>query len=363
MTLARSVRGHVGWAAILAAAAMVGAMATGCGKSAGPESAKPPDLADPAKGIVFGVGASADADPMVAGCIAATAAADALGGAPVKLVLVSECFEDRDPKAKVLEGVTSVFPPETVFGSATYGSFTQEGVWTGESVAVLAIGGPGIDAASACRTDLGTASLTPAENMPEIEKRLRAAGAELAAKLPKGDKGRLMIILADAHSPKNGPLVEGIQQVTGPDFPLAGGSCNKNAGQSFIYYRGKMLSDAAAGLMLSGDFQVALAGRQAKENQAIIATAEAAGREALQRLAARNARPALALAFDCAGRKGRLQNVADERAAMRRALGEQLPLFGTYNAGEIGPADLGGGKPAAVSCGVGWHVMFALVGW
>jgi hypothetical protein len=345
---------------MLGAAAL---MAAGCGREGEPEVGREVALAPPTQGIVFGVGASDDADPMTAGCSAATAAADALGGAPVKLVLVSECFEDRDPKAKVLEGVTSVFDPAAVFGSATYGSLTQEGVWTDESVAVLAIGGPGIEVASACREGLGTAALAPAEHMPEIEKRLRAAGAELAAQLAKSEKGRLMIVLADAHSPKNGPLVEGIQQVTGPDFPLAGGSCNKNAGQSFIYYRGRMLSDAAAGVVLSGDFQVALAGRQAKENQAILATAEAAGREALKRLATKNARPALALAFDCAGRKGRLENVADERAAMRRALGKQLPLFGTYGAGEVGPADLGGEKPAAASCGVGWHVVFALVGW
>jgi hypothetical protein len=335
--------------------------AAGCGREAEPGHG--PDLAPPTRTIVFGVGASDDTDPLMAGCGAATAAADALGDAPVKAVLISECFEDRQRKAQVLEGVTAIFDPSVVFGAATYGSFTQGGVWTGESVAVLAIGGDGVAVASACQTDLGTAALTPAEHMDEIVTRLCPAGAQLAGKLPRSDKDRLLIVLADAHSPKNASLVTGLQHAVAPDLPIVGGSCNKNAGQSFIYYRGRMLSDAAAALVVSGDFQVALAGRQAKENAAIIATAEAAGREALARLAERNARPALALAFDCAGRKGRLDDVADERAAMRRALGDRLPLFGSYGAGEIGPADTGGDKPEALSAGVGWHIVFALLGW
>jgi len=69
------------------------------------------------------------------------------------------------------------------------------------------------------------------------------------------------------------------------------------------------------------------------------------------------------LAFNCAGRKGKLKNPADELAAMQEALGKRLPLFGTYNAGEIGPADLAEKDPARLSGGVGWHVMFTALGW
>ena len=116
-------------------------------------------------------------------------------------------------------------------------------------------------------------------------------------------------------------------------------------------------------LMLSGDFEVAMAGRMAKENSVVISTAHDAAAEALTELGRLGARPAAAIAFDCAGRKGKLDNVADELASMQKAIGRKLPLFGTYNAGEIGPADVSE-KQAGVRCsGVGWHVMFTVLGW
>jgi hypothetical protein len=55
--------------------------------------------------------------------------------------------------------------------------------------------------------------------------------------------------------------------------------------------------------------------------------------------------------------------VADELAAMQKALGQSLLLFGTYNAGEIGPANVSEAKPRVLSSGVGWHVMVAAIGW
>ena len=35
-------------------------------------------------------------------------------------------------------------------------------------------------------------------------------------------------------------LVDGLQQVLGKRFPITGGSANKNAGQTFLYFQGKM---------------------------------------------------------------------------------------------------------------------------
>jgi len=320
-------------------------------------------LAPPTKAIVFAVGASSATDPLEAGKAAARAARSQLGPAPVKAVIVSECFEDKERKQKVLAGVESVFPQEVVFGSATYGSFTQAGPAVGESAAVLAVAGNGISVASAVQTDLGAAQLTVDKDMPEIEKRLSAAGKALAARLPKKPDGRLLIVLADAHSPKNGALVAGIRGVVGNDFPITGGSANKNAGQTFVYCKGQMLTDAAVALLLSGDFRVAQAGRQAKENEKILSTANAAAAEALARLGKQGARPAAVVAFDCAGRKGRVKNVADELAAMQKAIGRKVVLFGTYNAGEIGPPDVSEKLPGVRCAGVGWHVMFTAVGW
>ena len=53
--------------------------------------------------------------------------------APVKAVIISECFEDQEPKAKVLEGICSVFDKSVVYGGSTYGSFNQAGVVITES--------------------------------------------------------------------------------------------------------------------------------------------------------------------------------------------------------------------------------------
>jgi len=348
-------------AGCLVAVALFGALAAGCKPAT--RTGGPVSLAPPTREILFRVGVCDAEDPFESGKTAARAAADQIGAAPVKAVLVSECYEDKDRKAKVLEGVHSVFPKAVVYGGATYGSLTQSGVAGGESVAVLVIAGKDIDVAAACRPRMGAAGLTLTEHKDQLEARLRAAGAALAKQLPKSARSRLAIVVADAHSPKNGALVEGVRGVLGKGFPITGGSVNKNAGQTFVYFRGQMLQDAAIALMLSGDFRVAMAGRQAKENDKVIATAEAAGAEALRKLTGQKCRPAAAIVFDCAGRKGRLTNVADELAAMQKALGTQMPLFGTYNAGEIGPADVADAEPGVHSSGVGWHVMLTVVGW
>ena len=320
-------------------------------------------LADSSRDIVFRVGVSAGEDPLQAGKAAAQAAKEQIGGAPLKAVIVAECYEDKARKAKVLEGVCTVLGMQKVYGGSTYGSFTQAGVREDESVTVLAIAGKDINVRAVCQEKMGTVGLSLDKDKDKLYAALRKAGADLAGKLGKKGDSRLMIIIADAHSPKNGPLVEGIQQNLGPAFPMVGGSVNKNAGQTFVYFRGRMLTDSVVGLMLDGDFKVALAGRQAKENAKVISTARAGAGEALRRLAKANAKPAVVLAFNCAGRKSKLDNVAAELAAMQKVLGKELVLFGTYNAGEIGPADVAEKKPGVLSSGIGWHVMYGVLGW
>ena len=91
-----------------------------------------------------------------------------------------------------------------------------------------------------------------------------------------------LVVVPDAHSPKNQFLVEGVQAAVGEKFPITGGSVNKNAGQTFVYFRGKMLEDAAVALMLSGDFSVSLTGRKAKDNDLVISSAKDGAAEALK---------------------------------------------------------------------------------
>ena len=297
-------------------------------------------------------------DPAAAGKAAANALREKMGDTPLDAVIVSECFEDREYKEKLVQGLCSVLPEEIVMGGATYGSFTQDGCTDFDSVCLMGIGGDGIGVSARLVRKLGTAKLTFEKDQELIQERLHAAGKKLASKLRRTDRDRLLVLIADAHSPKNQSLVEGVQQVLGKDFPITGGCANKNAGQTFVYFKGKMHEDAAIAVMLSGDFNVALSGRQANENEKVIATAKEGAAEALGKA---TGKPIAALAFDCAGRRSKLKKIEDELAAMQQSLGRDVPLFGCYCAGEMGPVDDPEQASDALYGGSGWHVMFTVI--
>lgn len=339
---------------VVAVAALV---VGGCGSPAREVLTTPPPA--PGGEIVIKVAAAQNEDPYAAGKAAAEALQQQLGDAAPHVVLIAECFDEWHLKSRALRGVASVFPRDILFGAATYGVFTQAGCLDRNAIGLVALAGPGISVGAALEPDLGTAKLVPGQDDAEIKERLNAAGARLALRVPRTPQDKLMIVLADAHSPKNAHLVEGLQKELGKDFPITGGSANKNAGQTYVYYQGRMVEDSAVGIVLAGDFQVALAGRMAKENQKVIASAKEGAAEALKTL---EAKPFAAFAFNCAGRKGKLDNIQTELDAIQQALGKDLPLFGCYCAGEIGPADLPDKDPQALSSGVGWHVMFTLLG-
>ena len=298
-----------------------------------------------------------DEEPIAAGKAAAQSLQQAMGGVPLRVVVVSECFEDQENKEKLLAGITSVLPKEIVVGGATYGSFTQAGCTDYDSVCLLGIGGDGIAVSASLVTGMGTAKLTLDEDQPQIQKLLHSAGKELAGNLRRTEQDRLLILIADAHSPKNQYLVEGLQKALGKQFPITGGCANKNAGQTFVYFGGKAYADSAVALMLSGDFRVALSGRQANENDKVIETARQAAKEALEKT---EGRPIGVLAFNCAGRRSKLKKYEDELAAMQEVLGNRVPLFGCYCAGEMGPVDVAGDGDALCG-GSGWHVMFTVL--
>ena len=300
-----------------------------------------------------------DEQPMAAGAAAAKQLMAAIGDAPLKAVLVSECFEDLELKQELLRGVCSVIPKERVFGSSTYGSFTQQGTVGFDSVCLLGIAGDGVAVAAALTTEMGVSKLTFEDSGALIKERLNAAGKELTGKLRRTDQDRLLVLLADAHSPKNQHLVEGVQQVVGDGFPVTGGSANKNAGQTFVYFQGAAHADSAVALMLSGDFRVALSGRKAMDNDQVIATAKDGAKEVMSGF---TGKPLGVLAFNCAGRRGKLQRPEDELAAIRQAVGTDLPMFGCYCAGEVGPLDASEKTGDALSGGSGWHVMFTVLG-
>lgn len=300
-----------------------------------------------------------DEDPKAAGIAAAEALKKEMGDTAIKAVVVSECFEDREYKEKLIEGICSVLPKKVVMGGATYGSFTQEGCTDFDAVGLMGIGGRGIKVCARLVTEMGTSKLTFENDQEKIRGLLHTAGEKLASKIKRRDNDKVLVLIADAHSPKAQYLVEGLQKVLGGKFPITGGCANKNAGQTFVYFNGELHEDAAVGIMLSGDFNVSLSGRQANENDTVISSANVAAMEALKGL---DGKPVAMLAFNCAGRRSKLDDYEEELAAMQKAIGKDLPLFGCYCAGEIGPVDIEDKDPNILSGGSGWHVMVTAIG-
>jgi hypothetical protein len=299
-----------------------------------------------------------DGDPKAAGKQAAEQLKAAMGDVPLRAVIVSEVFEGIEYKQQMLAGINSVIDPNLVLGGATYGSFTHGGCTDFDAVTLLGIGGEGIGVSAGLVTEQGAAKLQVGQDDAKMKKLLRAAGQRLAEGLDRSDQDQLLILIADAHSPKNQYLVEGTQTVLGEQFPITGGSANKNAGQTYVYFRGKPYQDATVGVLLSGKFDVALAGRKATDNDAVIATAREGAAEALD---AAKGEPLAVLAFNCAGRRSKLDEYAEELEAIQAAAGKTVPLFGLYCAGEIGPVDLSEKPTDALSGGSGWHVMFSVI--
>jgi hypothetical protein len=337
---------------------------SGCGKSITNPVSSPPASA---KGDIVIKVASDDGlsikqtnqQPYVAGYRAAKKLKGRMGNIPIHAVIIAEYFEDKSAKSKALDGVCSVFDRSIVYGFASYGSFGQDGCSDNDTVRIIGIGGAGIQVTAALEKKLGVSKLTIEDDLEELQKRLQEAGSSISAKLPKTDDSQLMILIPDAHSPKNAFVVEGAQEVLGKDFPITGGSANKNPGQTYVYYQGQMYTDSAIAFMLSGDFKVSLTGRKAKENSKVISSAGEGFAEAIANL---DAQPIAAFAFNCAGRKGKLDNLEDELAAIQKEFGKSTPIFGTYCAGEIGPADVAVKPGGVLSSGNGWHLMVTVIG-
>jgi len=293
-------------------------------------------------------------DAYAAGRQAAEALKAKLAGVEPHLVMLAECFIDKADKVSVAKGVASVFGKERMMGLATYGIYTRDGVADRQAVGLFAVGGDGISVRTALVPDLKSKGLTLERDEAALKHLLGAAGRSLARQLPVNEQTRLLVVLADAHSPKNQLLLDGVQSVVGPKLAVTGGSANKNAGQNWIHYQGRLYRDAAVALVIDGGVTVSQNGAQAKDNQAVLDSARSVSSE----LRARSPRePTAFLAFDCAGRKGKLESIEEEQKAVLEGLGSEGALFGVWCAGEFGcPAD----SPSQ-PVGRGWHIMGTLL--
>lgn len=314
-------------------------------------------LATADEAIVFKTASATGENAAETGKKAATELKAAFGGVAPKAVLAMDSFEDVASKKAMLGGVASVLPKEILFGGASYGGFTQRGSVNDDGVVLLGIGGDDIGVEMALAENMGAAGLTMEKDLEKLTAALSRAGEKLAKQLPL-ERGALMLLISDAHSPKNQLLLDGVQKVAGRKLPITGGSVNKNAGQNWVYFRGAAHTDSAIALLLTGSFKVMQTGRQAKTNEAVIETAREGSASVLK---AAPAKPFAVLAFNCGGRKGKLKRLEDELEAIQSSVGKKLPLFGTYCAGEYGPADISESKGDCTPCGRGWHVMFTVL--
>ncbi len=297
---------------------------------------------------------AAGVDAYAAGRLAAEALKARLGGAAPHVVVLAECFVEKADKARAAKGVASVFGKERVVGLAAYGIYTREGVADRQAVGLLGLGGDGLAVRMALVPDLKSKGLTLERDEAALKAALGAGGRALAEQVPANAQTRLLVVLADAHSPKNQLLLDGVQAVAGEALAVTGGSANKNAGQNWIHYQGRLYTDAAVALVVDGDVGVEQGGAQAKDNQAVLDSARAVAAGLRSRLCGL---PQLFLAFDCAGRKGKLEAVEDEQKALLEGLGSEGALFGVWCAGEFGCAEDSPAKPV----GRGWHLMGTLL--
>jgi len=295
-------------------------------------------------------------NPAEAGLLAGKKLLAEMKGVDLKLVLIAESFEGKEAKEKLLEGLGSVLPKDKLFGLSTYGSFVRNSVGDGDRVSLLGIGGD-LTVQSALQTELGVAKLTMDTAEAEIKTKLLQAGQTLVGKNSVAAPNRFDILLADAHSPKNGFLVCGILEKLGKDALILGGSANKNPGQNHVYYRGVRYEDAAMLLTLTGPFQVVMAGRFANQGETVVQTAEEATTTAVKNV---KGTPFGMIAFSCAGRKSKLDDLDAELNAIQKRFAEQ-PIFGCFCAGEVGPHDSTVETCDTKCCGSGWYLMLAIL--
>jgi len=284
--------------------------------------------------VEAGTGYSALQDAAKAGAEAAAKAKKNIGKCKPKIVLVFGMAKNFD-QAKALEGVTSVFDANLVYGCAGYNTITEEG--NAGTVSVLALGG------EICVTPVicGKKDLTECGKM--IGQGLKKASQVKAS-------GKVVVLIGDCHVPSNDKVVKGISSVIGDKIPVVGGAAMGGT----TYCKGKIAGKGKnIGIMITGDFTVGCS--TLKEGPAEVHANKlvaAAGQAMINAVGKNLKHTAMVFAFDCGGRRGRMgKDRPKELEAIQKVIGTKMPLIGFYGSGEMGPKACG--QPSA---GVGYHI-------
>jgi len=307
---------------------------------AGSVRGQPPTETKPsapiATGLRFATGFSAGKDLLVDGRTAAETAKKALNGQEAKLVFVSVVCPKEVKPEELLNGVYEVFDRAIVYGSCNSGIISKDGVQT-TGVGVLAVGG----------------NISVAASMADLAGKAADAGAKIGEDIKKAnlptDKTRLMLLVGNAHWPKNNDITKGVLSVLGESLPVIGSAADA---PKHVFFQGKASENAAIGILLAGEFTCGFGMETATDKKDVAAVIAAAEKSAANAVAAKG-KPDFVLAFDCGGRFRALNSagkLGEELAAVKRSVGE-APIFGFYGQGEVGKKDA-----ASVSFGNGYHI-------
>jgi hypothetical protein len=295
--------------------------------------------------LACGTGQSALPDARLAGAEAAHLAQAALGGAAPKLVVVFAAR--RMVGAELVAGVAEVFDRSLVYGGEGYapvtaaGNFPDQGHTITSGVAVLALGG-GVDVhtvVEAVRPESGQNAFAACGQ--RLGEQLRAARQSAPS--------RLILTFGNQHVGDNQPLVEGLLKALGTTVPIVGAAAGGSDAKEIV--QGTVTNGVNVAVLLQGNFKLGVGLSGGGTN--LVANTEQALTAACK---AQPGKPALALVFDCGGRRGDLvqqKKIADEFTVMKKVVPE-APIFGFYGGGEIGTTDA-----AVPSRGVGFHVAAA----
>jgi len=166
------------------------------------------------------------------------------------------------------------------------------------------------------------------EAVRAAEKKKHAGwGRELARQVkPVAGKSNVFLQLGTQHVPRMTWVHAGTTEVLGKDVYIAGGA---GADHGFIFDRGKTAPNALLGILISGDFRVALAGSDSVPESKIPETL----RNKLTDLTrAMGGPPDLTMYFGCVSWS---HHLPEQKQAVNEVLGK-APLFGSFCGGEIG---------------------------
>jgi hypothetical protein len=191
----------------------------------------------------MGVARSVDRDSRAAG---AAATREALVGPDPKLLLVFFAI-DHDPGA-VLDGVRAEAPGVPVIGCSTHGEIAPGGPTDG-TIVVTAIGGPGIEVATAAAE--------------AVSGRQREAGAEIAqcvADVPDLPH-KILMMLTDGKIRDQETILRGAYGVLGASVPFIGGAAGDGwkMANTLVMAGDRVLTDAVVGVAIASEAPLAVA--------------------------------------------------------------------------------------------------------